>query len=123
MISATTGKMVDQIAKEGGRVGELSVRARESQLAKADLLFSMVEEKYDPNTNFDNLAFIPLTEQTKKFDLFADRINKNNLMVNVVEVRDIAPVNPKRDEENDSNNRKPLRFGSRSEVTTAGNWE
>ena len=61
MVSATTGKMVDQIAKEGGRVGELSVRARESQLAKADLLFSMVEEKYDPNTNFDNLAFIPLT--------------------------------------------------------------
>lgn len=123
MVSATTGKLVDQIAKESGRVSEVSSRPKDSPMAKADLLFIMTEEKYDPNTNFDNLAIIPLSQPSVKFDLFADRINKNNLMVNVVEVRDVAPVNPKRDEENDSNNRKPLRFGSRSEVTTAGNWE
>lgn len=123
MISATTGKRVDQIAKESGRVGRLSPRAQNSNLVKSELLFTMTEEKYDPNTNFDDLPYIPLTNPPIKFDLFADRINKNNLMVNVVEVRDVAPVNPSRSEDNDANNKKPLRFGSRSEVTTAGNWE
>ena len=44
-------------------------------------------------------------------------------MVDVVEVRDVAPVNPNRNEENEAKNRKPLRFGSRTDVTTAGNWE
>lgn len=123
MISATTGKVVDQIAKQSGRITNLPARAVDSPLIKAEILFTMLEEVFDPNINLDELAFIPLTNPQIKFDLFADRINKNNLMVNVVEVRDLAPVNPKRDEENEANNRKPLRFGSRSEVTTAGNWE
>ena len=123
MISATTGKVVDQIAKESGRITSLPARAADSPLVKAEILFTMLEEVFDPNINIDELAIIPLSNPQIKFDLFADRINKNNLMVNVVEVRDINPVNPKRDEENEANNRKPLRFGSRSEVTTAGNWE
>jgi hypothetical protein len=123
MVSATTGKVVDQIAKQTGRVKELPPRAANSPLVKAEILFILVEEKFDPNTNIDELAIIPLTNPPLKFDLFADRINKNNLLVNVIEVRDIAPVNPKRKEDNEANNRKPLRFGSRSEVTTAGNWE
>lgn len=123
MVSATTGKIVDQIAKQSGRVTEITRRAPESTLVKAEILFSMIEEIFDPNLNIDEMAYIPLTNPPIKFDLFADRINKNNMMVNVVEVRDLLPVNPKRNEENESNNRKPLRFGSRSEVTTVGNWE
>ena len=123
MVSATTGKVVDQIAKKSGRVVNLTSRAANSNLVRAELLFSMIEEKFDANMDLDNIAYIPLTNPPVKFDVFADRINKNNLLVNVIEVRDIAPVNPRRSEENEANNRKPLRFGSRSEVTTAGNWE
>ena len=123
MVSATTGKVVDQIAKQSGRVTDITSRGAQSPLIKSERLFSMIEEKFDPDLNIDEMAYIPFTNPPVKFDLFADRINKNNLLVNVVEVRDILPVNPKRNEENEANNRKPLRFGSRSEVTTAGNWE
>lgn len=123
MVSATTGKIVDQIAKQSGRVMDITSRSAQTPLVKSERLFSMIEELFDPNINIDQMAFIPFSNPQVKFDLFADRINKNNLLVNVVEVRDIQPVNPKRDEESEANNRKPLRFGSRSEVTTAGNWE
>lgn len=123
MISATTGKKVNQIAKEAGIVTKIETVTPNSKLNKGQLLFSMREEKFDPNTDISKLAIIPLTNPPAKFDLFADRIEKNRLMVNVVEVRDTQPVDPKRKEENDANNRKPLRFGSRTEVTTAGNWE
>ena len=44
-------------------------------------------------------------------------------MIDVIEVRDTDPVDPTRKEDNDGRNRKPLRFGSRTDVTTSGNWE
>ncbi|MCB0497445.1 MAG: hypothetical protein KDC79_14985 [Cyclobacteriaceae bacterium] len=123
MISATTGKKVNQIAKESGTVTKIQSLESNSNLNKGQLLFSMREEKFDPNTDISKLAYIPLTNPPVKFDLFADRIEKNRLMVNVIEVRDTKPVDPTRKEDNEINSRKPLRFGSRTEVTTAGNWE
>lgn len=123
MVSATTGKKVNQIAKDAGVVTKIEPTQPNSKLNKGQLLFSMREEKFDPNTDIGQLAYIPLTNPPVKFDLFADRIEKNRLMVNVIEVRDIKPVDPSRKEDNEANNRKPLRFGSRTEVTTAGNWE
>ena len=44
-------------------------------------------------------------------------------MVNVVEVRNPKPINQNRKESNEANIHKPLRFGSRISITTAGNWE
>lgn len=84
-----------------------------------DSLFS--DRKY-PNLDFDRLKYIPGTDN-KIFDLFADVITKGGVRVDVVEVRDTAPENPVRHESNEARNKKPLRFGSRTEVTTAGNWE
>ena len=84
-----------------------------------DSLFS--KKKY-PNLNLDRLMYIPGTKDAK-FDLFADEIIKGAVKVNVIECRDTAPVNPARKESNEARNKKPLRFGSRTEVTTAGNWE
>ena len=43
--------------------------------------------------------------------------------VNVVEVRNPKPFDPNRKETNEANINKPLRFGSRTSITTAGNWE
>lgn len=123
MISATTNKKVNQIAKNAGVVTKIEDIKPNSKLNKGQLLFSMREEAFDPNTDISKLAIIPLTNPPAKFDLFADRIEKNRLMVNVIEVRDTQPVDPTRKESNEANNRKPLRFGSRTEVTTAGNWE
>lgn len=74
------------------------------------------------NYDFRALKFIPETDNAE-FEIFADEITKSGVKVDVIEVRDTAPVNPKRKEDNDGRNRKPLRFGSRTDVTTSGNWE
>jgi len=84
-----------------------------------DSIFS--QTKY-PNINFDDLPIIP-ESGGKKFDLFTEKVTKSGIAVDVIEVRDVAPVNPMRKESNEARNRKPLRFGSRTDVTTSGNWE
>ena len=83
-----------------------------------DSLFN--EQKY-PGLNFNAISTIP--GSTANFDIFTDEIIKGGVTVNVIEVRDTAPVNPNRLEKNEARNKKPLRFGSRTDVTTAGNWE
>lgn len=87
-------------------------------VAVSDSIFS--EERY-PSLNIDRLQYIP-GSNGKEFELFADKIEKGNVLVAVVEVKDSDPVDKTRVESN-PNNRKPLRFGSRVDVTTSGNWE
>jgi len=69
----------------------------------------------------DRLPYVP--DSDKQFKVWADKINKSGVMVDVIEVVDPDPIDPTRNEENEIKNRKPLRFGSRTDVTTAGNWE
>jgi len=84
-----------------------------------DTLFNSTEY---PNFNVERLPFIP-GSNGKKFDIYADKITKGGVMVDVIEVKDVDPINPARTEESEAANRKPLRFGSRTDVTTSGNWE
>lgn len=70
-----------------------------------------------------NLPYVPGIEPTVKFNIWADKIPKAGLMVDAIEVWNPSPVSPKRDEESEFNTRKPLRFGSRTTITTGGNWE
>jgi len=84
-----------------------------------DSLFN--ERKY-PGLDFSKIKNVPGVLNAT-FELFTDEILKGGVTVNVVEVRDTAPVNPNRKEDNEARNKKPLRFGSRTDVTTAGNWE
>ncbi len=84
-----------------------------------DSLFSA--EKH-PDLDLKNLTTIP-ESGGKIFDLFTDKVEKSGVLVNVIEVRDVSPANPIRKEKNEARNKKPLRFGSRTDVTTAGNWE
>ena len=123
MTNIITGKKVNQVAKESGRVHDIRAKSNRDVLTKGELLFIMTEELYDPNTDVTQLPYIPFTDPPKKFDIYAERIERNRLVVNVIEVRDIASIDPQRSEENEANSKKPLRFGSRTEVTTAGNWE
>jgi len=55
--------------------------------------------------------------------MWASKIEKGGVLVNVVEVRNPKPIDPDRSEANEANIHKPLRFGSRTSITTAGNWE
>lgn len=77
---------------------------------------SLFNERRYPNFVLERLPYIPGSD--KQFELFADRITRGGVEVNVFEARDVDPVNPRRRERDN-----PLRVGSRTEVTTAGNWE
>ena len=88
-------------------------------LPVVDSLFSAPKfASYD----FSQLKYIPETENAE-FEIFVAEIEKSGVNVDVIEVRDTQPADPKRKEDNDGRNRKPLRFGSRTDVTTNGNWE
>lgn len=69
--------------------------------------------------NLSDLRFVPVTRA--EFELFADKIDRSGVDVDVFEVKDPSPINPARRGENSI--KGPLRVGSRTEVTTAGNWE
>jgi hypothetical protein len=69
--------------------------------------------------NLDNLSKVPVTNET--FILSADKIKKGNVNVDVFLAEDPAPINPARRGENSILG--PLRVGSLTEVTIAGNWE
>jgi len=89
-------------------------------VAVMDTLFNTPEFK---NYDFSKLKYIPENQKNAEFEIFTARIEKSGVKVNVIEVRDTDPVDRTRNEENDGRNRKPLRFGSRTDVTTSGNWE
>lgn len=78
---------------------------------------SLFNQRRYPNFNIERLPYIPGT-QNKKFELYADKIERNGVHVDVFEARDVDPVNPKRRKSDNA-----LKVGSRTEVTTSGNWE
>ncbi|MDW3210999.1 MAG: hypothetical protein ABJO02_14715 [Reichenbachiella sp.] len=100
----------DSVVVEIDTLGTVAVR---------DSLFSPA--KY-PKFDLATLDIVPGTTD-KKFAMWADKIEKSNVRVDVVEVWNTAPVDPKRKEDNEARTKKPLRFGSRTSITTAGNWE
>ena len=82
-----------------------------------DSLFSSI-----PNFVASNLINVPGYDDVK-FEIWASKIEKGGVEVDVVEVRNPKPFDPNRKESNEANINKPLRFGSRTSITTAGNWE
>lgn len=76
-----------------------------------------------PRFDLASLPLVPGVEPATKFLIWADKIDKSGVKVNAIEVVNPKPINPERDEESEYQTRKPLRFGSRTSVTTAGNWE
>ena len=59
----------------------------------------------------------------KYFSLWAKDSVRSGVNVDYIEVVDTFPFDRTRTEDNDIENRRPLRFGSRTEITTAGNWQ
>ncbi len=84
---------------------------------------SIFTAKKWPRFNLATLNIVPGVEPPTKFVLWADRIEKSGVKVNVVECVNPSPVDKTRDEESEIPGRRPLRFGSKTSVTTAGNWE
>jgi len=83
---------------------------------------SIFKAEIYPDFDLSKLAYVPGMGDAK-FNMWADKIDKSGVQVDVVEVWNTAPVNPGRKESNESRTKKPLRFGSRTSITTSGNWE
>ncbi len=101
--------------------GKDSIYVEIDTLGTKSVLDSLYGGNKWPRFDLTTLPYVPGTQV--KFDVWADKILKAGLLVNAIEVKNPRPVDPSRDEESEYNTRKPLRFGSRTSVTTAGNWE
>lgn len=91
-------------------------------VTKGTTLINYSDYVFNKNTDVTRLGEVP-NNPGVMFDIFVKKIDRNGLMVDVIEVRDPKPINPMRKESNEQKARKPLRFGSRTDVATAGNWE
>lgn len=108
--------------QEKGIISSLADIKPGDAVQRGKILISYYDYIFNPNTDLSTLAFVPGTEGVK-FEIFAGTVDKNGIKVDVIEVKDPKPINPARKESNEQKARKPLRFGSRFDVSTAGNWE
>ncbi|MEO9475803.1 MAG: hypothetical protein ABJG41_09720 [Cyclobacteriaceae bacterium] len=92
-------------------------------LGTVPVMDSLFTPKKWPRFHLAELPFVPNSDPKVKFDIWADKIDKSGVTVNVIEVVNPQPVDKSRDPESEIPGRRPLRFGSRTNVTTAGNWE
>ncbi len=91
-------------------------------VTKGTTLINYSDYVFNKNTDVSRIGEVP-NNPGVMFDIFVKKIDRNGLMVDVIEVKDPKPINPARKEGNEQKARKPLRFGSRTDVATAGNWE
>lgn len=103
--------------------GKDSIVVHIDTLGTRSVIDSLFSSKKWPNFNLETLVYVPGTDTKTKFVVWADKITKAGLLVNAIEVKNPKPADPSRDEDSEYTTRKPLRFGSRTSVTTAGNWE
>lgn len=115
-ILSNRGKTVKLIAPYNAMVEEISVK--EGQQVEANQ--GLARLSYNRTSNIQNLVYLPNSKNNSKFQLFAGKVTKGNVIVDVFEAKDSKPVNPLRRQ---GNNKNALRVGSRTEVSVAGNWE
>jgi hypothetical protein len=108
--------------QENGVIESLSDVKEGQQVTKGQILINYSNYVFNKNTDVTKLGEVPGKPGTM-FDIFVKKIDRNGLLVDVIEVKDPNPINPLRKESNEQKTRKPLRFGSRTDVATAGNWE
>jgi len=78
---------------------------------------SLFSRNFDPRT-LPELPHAP----GKYFSLYAKDSVRSGVNVDYIEVVDTYPFDRSRKEDNEIEQRRPLRFGSRTDITTAGNW-
>lgn len=108
--------------QENGIVESLADVKEGQEVAKGTILVNYSNYVFNKNIDVRKLGEVP-GNPGATFDIFVKKIDRNGLLVDVIEVKDPKPINPLRKESNEQKTRKPLRFGSRTDVATAGNWE
>lgn len=106
--------------------GADSIYVELDTIGTKSVIDSVFSKKKYPKFNLAQLPYVPINEpgwENVKFNMWADKIDKSGVMVDVVEVWNPKPVDPTRKDDETRNSRRPLRFGSRTSVSTSGNWE
>jgi hypothetical protein len=107
-----TTKLLDYGAEE--------IKVSFDTLGSVGVMDSLFNSQKFPDFNIELLPVVP-GSGGKQFEFFSDKIEKTGgYMVNVFEIRDPSPINPKR---RANNNEKALRVGSRTDASTEGNWK
>lgn len=107
-----TTKLLDYGAEE--------IKVSFDTLGSVNVMDSLFNAKKFPDFKLDLLPVVP-GSGGKQFEFFANKVEKTGgYMVNVFEIRDPSPINPKR---RANNNEKALRVGSRTDASTEGNWK
>lgn len=105
---------------EKGMITSLADVKPGDEVTKGKILINYWDYQFNPNVDIKKLG---VKEDGKPYKIFVGYVDKAGIKVQVIEVVDPSPDNPIRKEANEAKNRKPLRFGSQTDVSTSGNWE
>ena len=107
---------------ENGEIASLADVKQGDKVAKGQNLITFWDFQFDPKVDIKKIGEVPY-EPGKMINIFVGKINKNGLLVDVIEVSDPAPADRSRKDSNENKSKKPLRFGSKLDASTTGNWE
>lgn len=109
------------------KITMLAYGAERSEFLVDTLGFKAVRDslfKPQDYPNFDPMKLPELPHAPGKyFSLYAKDSVRSGVNVDYIEVVDTYPFDITRTEDAEIDNRRPLRFGSRTEISTAGNWQ
>lgn len=115
-------KVIEPPFQEKGVIQSLADIKPGDAVTRGKILINYYDYIFSPTIDLSALAIVPGSDGVR-FEIFTGTVDKNGIKVDVIEVKDPKPMNPERKESNEQKARKPLRFGSRLDVSTAGNWE
>ncbi len=116
------GKLVESKFIENGNIGSLADLKTGDKVTKGQNLINFWDYQFNPNVDVRKIGEVPYMPG-KMIKIFVGKVDKNGLLVDVIEVIDPAPADRSRRESNENKSKKPLRFGSRLDAATTGNWE
>lgn len=116
------GQLRTPVFIENGTISSLTDISAGTKVSKGQPLIIFWEYQFNPNIDLSNIGEVPYMPG-KMLDIFVGKVDKSGLLVDVIEVVDPAPADKSRKESNENKIRKPLRFGSRLDAATGGNWE
>jgi hypothetical protein len=116
------GTITDSKFIEEGTIASLADLKPGDKVAKGQNMINFWDYQFNPNVDVRKIGEVPYMPG-KMLDIFVGKVDKSGLKVDVIEVVDPAPADKSRKESNENKIRKPLRFGSRLDAATTGNWE
>jgi biotin carboxyl carrier protein len=120
--SSATGAEQSPKFIENGTIASLADVKAGDEVKKGQILINFWDYRFNPNVEISKIGEVPYEPGTM-LTIFTDKVNKSGLIVDVIEVVDPKPADRSRKEDAENKARRPLRFGSRLDAATTGNWE